>query len=194
MREWRIDQDYLIKEMSQEDFSPLYQKNAKELFESNSQILRMHEIMSNQEKEKLQLLKENIGDLFSLRLGVFYQGEFIGWHFGFQENAYQYYMANSAILEPHRRKGLYTKLLNVVIESVKKLGFHEIYSRHSNPNNAVIIPKLKSGFVISGMEVNDIFGSVVLLKYSLNDFRKKVFDYRTGHTLPDQEIKDHFHF
>lgn len=72
-------------------------------------------------------------------------------------------MTNTGILEEHRRRGLYTALLPVVLNQLRQKGFQIVFSRHTLTNNAVIIPKLKAGFVISGFEVDDRFGTLVQL-------------------------------
>ena len=71
---------------------------------------------------------------------------------------------------------------------VKDLGFQEITSRHSVDNNSVIIPKLKVGFTISGMEISDMWGTLVNLTYYFNETRRKVLSYRTGEML-DPELR-----
>ena len=67
-------------------------------------------------------------------------------------------------------------------------GFQKIYSRHMPNNNAVIIPKLKAGFVISSMELDDMFGVLVNLTYYTNKLRLKAFDYRTGNSRMSDEL------
>ena len=115
-------------------------------------------------------------DRFELHLGVFKGEEFIGWHFGYQVNQWEFYMCNTGVLEEHRRKGIYSSLLEFVLSECKQAGFQEISSRHNASNNQVIIPKLKSDFVISSLEVSDVFGVLVQLKYYTNPKEKR--DYR----------------
>lgn len=122
-------------------------------------------------------------------MALFYKNDFIGWSFGFQESIETYYMCNSAILPDHRRKGLYTKLVETTLEIVKEIGFQTIYSRHTTTNSAVIIPKLKAGFLITHFELSDKFGSLIHLTYFTKEVRRKILDYRAGQTKPDDEIK-----
>ena len=114
---------------------------------------------------------------------------FISWSWGYQESAFRFYMCNSAVFSEFRRKGLYTRLLNEMVARATRLGFQEIYSRHIITNNAVIIPKLKEGFIISSMEISDSFGTTVNLSYYPKKLRKKILDYRAGQIKPDLEIK-----
>lgn len=98
-------------------------------------------------------------------------------------------MVNTGILEAHRRRGLYTTLLPIILETLQKEGFQIVFSRHTLTNNAVIIPKLKAGFIISGFEVDDRFGTLLQLSYFFNPLRRKVMDVRVGQRTPDKEVK-----
>ncbi len=109
-----------------------------------------------------------------------------------QENATTFYMVNSAILKEHRGKGLYRLLVNQCIETLSSKGFQLIYSRHCATNNAVIIPKLKIGFVISKMEIDDRFGILIHLHFYTNSDRRKIMDYRSGQVRPDKTIRNLF--
>lgn len=53
----------------------------------------------------------------------------------------------------------------------------------------MIIPKLQCGFVISSLELSDVFGTLVHLKYFTNKTRRKIMDYRCGLKKPDESIK-----
>jgi L-amino acid N-acyltransferase YncA len=92
-------------------------------------------------------------------------------------------------LPAHRRKGLYTALLNQTTDQLKEMGFQKIYSRHSATNNDVIIPKLKFGFTITSLEISDIFGVLVHLVYFPKELRRKMMVYRVGDIKPDDEIR-----
>jgi len=165
-----IPDGYEIRELTDGEFKPLWDSE-------------------DDESAKAGRLRKNMGDLFYLNLGLFYDGEFIGWTAGQQESAETYYMRNSAVLPAHRRKGLYTQLLAETLRIVTAKGFQKIYSRHSATNNDVIIPKLKAGFTISSLEVTDLFGVLVHLVYFPKDLRRKMMIYRVGDAKPDEEIK-----
>jgi GNAT superfamily N-acetyltransferase len=101
-------------------------------------------------------------------------------------------MCNSAVLPIFRRKGIYSALLKKCLQVTREEGFQLIYSKHSATNNAVIIPKLKEGFIISKMELDDKFGVLIHLHYYMNSTRKKIMHYRSGQIKPDEEIKSIF--
>ena len=96
-------------------------------------------------------------------LASFKRKLFVGWHLGQQTLAGIFEMARTGILPQHQNRGLYTALLPTILEQLKHDGFQIVSSRHNLTNNAVIVPKLKAGFVISGFEVDDRFGTLVQL-------------------------------
>jgi hypothetical protein len=112
----------------------------------------------------------------------------VGWHFGDQLSATEFYMRNSAIFPEHRGNGLYSAMLRCIKEYLLEMGFQEISSKHNNTNNAVIVPKLKQGFVVSSLEISDIFGVLVVLKYFANERHRTVSDVRSGMRIPEGEI------
>lgn len=191
--DWQIDEHYRICSMNTEEFEPLYQKHTKEIFD-DTQIFPLRDSLSESERIKLKSLRTNLGEPFVLRLGVFYHDQFVGWHFGRQDSFTSFYMQNTGILPEHRRKGLYTHLVKKVLELASEMGFQSIWSRHNATNNAVIIPKLKQGFVITALEVSDIFGILIHLNYFPKEIRRKMMDYRVGQIKPDAEIKKYLDF
>ncbi len=180
---------YSIREIAREDFDFIWRDHAPRIFDENSQIFRLMSVFNDEEREKIKTLSARMGDPYQLRLGVYYGDEFAGWAIGDQHSSEAFYMRNSAILPEHRRKGLYSALLRHVVETVTEIGFQKIFSRHSATNNDVIIPKLKAGFVISSLEVSDVFGVLVHLVYYPKEIRRKMQVYRVGDMRPDAEIR-----
>jgi Acetyltransferase (GNAT) family len=129
-----------------------------------------------------------MGSPLTLYFGLFHGDTLAGWHMGDQHNGTRFYMRNSAVLPEHRRQGLYSAMIRVVMKHLVELGFQNILSNHNATNNAVIIPKLKEGFVITGLNISDLFGTLVSLEYFANPMRRKVMDYRSGFIGPDEEI------
>jgi GNAT superfamily N-acetyltransferase len=145
--------------------------------------------------KKMQLLRERMGNLFQLHLGLFSpQNEFVGFSFGSQESEETFYMMASAVLPAHRGLGLYSEMVKQVIKYCTEEGFQKIYGTHCATNNAVLIPKLKLGFIFSKVELSDMFGTIIHLQYFTNPLRRKVMDYRSGLRVPDIEIKSFMKF
>jgi len=184
---------FKIEEMNSDEFDLIWTEHSKRIFEDQSLIYRMRDVFSQREQENWEKLKKNLGSPIRINLALFNESEeFIGWSWGYQESPAKFYMCNSAVFPEYRRLGLYSLLLEKMLDKAIVHGFQEIYSRHVATNNAVIIPKLKAGFKITSMEISDLFGTVIHLSYHTNKKRNKVFDFRAGLIKPDQEIKDLF--
>ena len=91
-------------------------------------------------------------------------------------------------------EGYLLALLPRILGALQHEGFQIVYSRHVATNNQVLVPKLKAGFVITGIEVSDVFGVLVHLSYFFNPLRRKVLDVRVGQARPDAEVKQYMPF
>jgi hypothetical protein len=187
-----MNSQYSIKELTEEEFKPLFDKHKKSAFE-DTHSYDLQDILNDSERQQIKQLGLALGAPYKLYLGVFdKKSEFVGWSWGFQENAGTYYMVNSAVLKEHRRRGLYGLLVQRSIETLSQKGFQLIYSRHCTTNNAVIIPKLKAGFIISKMEIDDKFGVLIHLHFYTNLKRRQIMDYRSGQSKPSARTKEVF--
>lgn len=74
-------------------------------------------------------------------------------------------MVNSGIFPEFRRRGIYSGLVKATIAYADTHGFLKIISRHVPSNNAVIIPKLRLGFMVSAFEYSEVYGPLVHLTY-----------------------------
>ena len=185
----KLPDGYEIKSMSEEEFGPLWTKHAKAIFTDSQPILNSADILTEADLQKSTDLKKRLKEILKLRFALFYKDQFAGWSWGVQQGTETFNMCNSAVLPEHRRKGLYTALMNTVVHAATEAGFRRIFSRHSATNNAVIIAKLKAGFNITTMELSESFGTLVHLTYFPNPTRRKVLEYRAGLIRPDEEIK-----
>ncbi len=84
--------------MSKEEFDPLLQKYTKRFFDEKTQVFRLRDVFSQEDRGQLNKLSANMGEPFELRLGVFCGAEFVGWHYGRQDSHIQFYMQNSGVL------------------------------------------------------------------------------------------------
>lgn len=185
----KLESGYSIKEMNAKDFFPLFGKHYDSLFGKDHTFFP-DAYFSDTEKNKLENLKKRMGNLYQLHLGLFSPDDnFVGFSFGYQENENTFYMACSAVLPEHRNKGLYSELVKHVIMRTTEEGFQKIYGTHCATNNAVLIAKMKLGFIFSKVELSDMFGTIIHLQYFTNPLRRKIMDYRSGLIIPDQEIK-----
>jgi ribosomal protein S18 acetylase RimI-like enzyme len=151
--------------------------------------LDLEQVLSSDEQVAVVRLRARLGSPYRLNLGVFLGDEFVGWSFGMQESAERFYMINAGVLPEHRRRGLYSALLPHVLSRVQAQGFQIAYSRHAATNNRVLVPKLRAGFVITGLELSERFGTLVHLSYFFNALRRRVLDVRSGEALPEGQVK-----
>jgi GNAT superfamily N-acetyltransferase len=185
--------DYTVRSMEDQEFGPLIRQYRPVVFD-RSLSFNVQEALSAEETEAVALLRARTGTPYRLILGIFHREEFVGWSFGRQDGHERYNMVNTGILPEHQNKGIYTALLPRILEMVRKEGFQIAYSRHAATNNQVLIPKLKAGFIISGVELSDLFGTLVHLSYFFNPLRRKVMDVRSGQSVPDQEVRRYMRF
>ncbi len=179
---------YTIREMEHEEFFPLFLKHRAEVFGGSFEF-DTRAAMSDQERERSAALGARLGSPFRLQYAVYHGSTFVGWSFGWQDNAERFYMTNSAVLPAHRGKGIYSALVRKVIDRAGREGFQSIHCRHTATNNAVLIPKLKAGFVISGLEISPQFGTLVHLSYFFNATRRAIMDVRSGQARLDDTLR-----
>ncbi|MFC6592208.1 GNAT family N-acetyltransferase [Deinococcus lacus] len=99
--------------------------------------------------------------------GIFHGDEVVGWHRARQADERTINMSVTGLLPAHQGKGIYTRLLPLLLEHYREAGFTFVTSQHQPTNNAVIIPKLRAGFVIQGMSMRRA-GMMVQLLYSFD--------------------------
>jgi ribosomal protein S18 acetylase RimI-like enzyme len=186
----KLPPNFEFKVLSNDDFQKYWNEWGPKIFDANSTSLDTRKVLSEEEKIPLRELVKNTSQLIKLNIGIFEGEKFCGWFTGDQYNNETFYMRNSAILPEFRRRGLYSALLDDVIERVKELGFQIILSRHTTTNNDIIIPKLKAGFIITAIEISDRFGTLVHLSYFYNQTRRDVMKFRSGDLKPDSVLKE----
>ena len=165
--------------ISSEEFWPIYEKHELELFQNNKTVINQH--FSEEENEKLKTLKKNFSIPYQLFLIAKIENEIVGWSWGYQKGFSEYYMCNSAVFPQHRKQRIYTKMLELTVAKATRDGFQEITSKHHASNNAVIIPKLKAGFLISGFEINVRFGTLVTMTYFPNKKIEDIYHQKIGY-------------
>lgn len=160
----------------------------EQIFEKNELIVLPQDVISEEESRLLKELNQDFRRFYVQHLLLLEDGELAGWSWGYQDSRESFYMVNSAILPAHRGRGLYTRLLDVALDMLVRKGFQRVWSRHTMTNNAILIPKLKKGFVITGTELTDTFGALVHLSYYTSPLRRQILDFRAGAVRPDADL------
>jgi ribosomal protein S18 acetylase RimI-like enzyme len=185
-----LPQEFRFVDLSQEDYQRHWNEWGPRIFDENSTNLDTRKILSDEEKAGLRELQKNTAQLIRMNIGIFKGDQLCGWFSGDQYNYETFYMRNSAVLPEFRRQGLYTALLREALRRVEGLGFQIVFSRHNTTNSAILIPKLKAGFMVTALEVSDRFGTLVHLSYFFNQARRKVMEFRSGDLKPDGQLKE----
>ncbi len=118
------------------------------------------------------------------RVGAYAGDELVGWSCGWMERGNIFYMANSGVTAPYRRRGIYAALLAAVREHALSEGAITLRSQHSVVNNPVIIAKLRAGFHVSGLSQCARMGTLLELSLHFSEerrdmYRKRVLPYVT---------------
>jgi len=116
----------------------------------------------------------------ALRIGAFRGETLVGWTFAQPDGAAHFLMINSGVAAAERRHGVYTELARMVIEHARSRGFVAILSRHAANNSAVIVAKLKLGFLVSGFEYSAVYGPLVRLTLLLGERRRGLHQARSS--------------
>ncbi len=107
---------------------------------------------------------------------VFFDGEtVVGWSYGEMHDPETFFMSNSAVLPAYRQRGIYRHFLNHFINYLKALGYERITSHHQPNNSPVIMAKLKAGFVLSGMILDERWSAQVQMTYHCYEDRRQGF-------------------
>lgn len=98
---------------------------------------------------------------------LFYDNENnpIGWSIGTQHDADTFFMSWTGILPVHQRHGLYTRFLTQLLRYLEAIGYERVTSNHMVNNRAVLIAKLKAGFHITGLTLDERWGAQVGMAY-----------------------------
>ncbi len=180
-------EDYYYREASPEEFGAFYTGHRSRMFAAVPEI-PVESYMTGAELQRRREYDSLVSGMYELRLLLLRGEEVIGWHIGRQAYREAANMSNTAIFPEHRSKGLYSRLLPAILELYRAQGFGRVLSKHHASNNAVLIPKLRAGFRITGFEIDERYGLFVNLAYFFNEQRLRAYLFRTGALRPDEEI------
>ena len=171
--------DIELSFVEKERFSDFFKEYAQVIFKSDFDF-NIAALLSAEEKEKIRNNHIPFSEIEKYYLIAEKDDQIIGWSVGHQLDRSNFFMSNSAVIPEYRNQGIYTSMLDKVVKRLAQRGYQTITSKHKMSNNAILIPKLKYGFVISGFEVSDEYGCLVELCYFTNPERKELHEIRIG--------------
>ncbi|HEY0945841.1 MAG TPA: GNAT family N-acetyltransferase [Opitutaceae bacterium] len=139
--------------------------------------------LSNARRAQVAQWKQAQAGFYRLCLGIYFAGELVGWQVSQQVLDAGIQMLDTGLLPEHQGKGTYSRLLPHLIAEFRELGFDHILSFHRATNNAVIIPKLRAGFLIQGFQMDE-YGLTLRLLYPFNDTFRESLQVRSGERRP----------
>lgn len=173
-------QQYLMVPISEADFRSLLAERSAQYFDASS-VFDVQAGLTVRERERIDIRSSAFGEHDTRYWAIVHGSDIVGWSQWQQTDTDTLTMRNTAIDPAHRRKGLYTALLPVVINHARVEGYQRIVSTHHASNNAVIIPKLKAGFIITGLNINEKYGAMITLTYYVYERRLRCAQERIGH-------------
>ena len=186
---------YYVEETTAEAWEDFFSQHNALVFPDENSI-PFDSIFTEEEKTKLNRLKGNLAGSLQLYFLIYDHETPIGWHFGFQKSELEYFMANTGILPDYQHRGIYSAFLKFAIARILDEGFQFITSIHHLDNNAVLIPKLKAGFLIQStgfliqtMILESNHGTMIQLVYPAKAMYRKLFDSRIGTKALNEEIQ-----
>lgn len=104
------------------------------------------------------------------------EGKDIGWAYGSMRDSMTFFMTNTGILPVYRRRGIYGAFLGCLLAYLEALGYERVVSNHQTNNRAVLIAKLKAGFNITAVNLDERWGAQVELTYLIHDDRWRGYE------------------
>ncbi|HEX6385875.1 MAG TPA: GNAT family N-acetyltransferase [Anaerolineae bacterium] len=132
--------------------------------------------MPGEQSPRTQLLREVHSQLHHEYI-LFYDeaNKPIGWSYGLMHDAITFFMSWSAILPAYRRRGIYSAFLRHFLPYLQALGYERVTSNHMVTNRPVLIAKLKAGFHVTAVSLDERFGAQVQLTYFFDPDRYEGF-------------------
>ena len=185
---------YSVEDVSAETWEGFFGQHQAAVFPDEASI-PFDPIFSVAEQTKMAALRANLAGGLQWYFLIYEAETPIGWHFGFQKSDLEYFMANTGILPEYQNRKIYSAFLKYIIGRAVDTGFQFITSIHHADNNAVLIPKLKAGFIIQSfgfliqtMILESNAGPMIQLVYPAKDIYRKTFSSQFGNRAISAEI------
>src|SRR4051812_39789631 len=114
---WPLENEYAlarVERFPKDDYDALFREHML----SGHPILPWRSSLDDDERAKIEALAARVKGKYELRIALLHRGKLIGWTYGWQDsgNMGDFYMANSLVLPEHRGIGLYTAMVEKVLE------------------------------------------------------------------------------
>lgn len=175
----------ILESFPEPDFTDLRNVAFADFGESSALLA---EVLADEANHMPQVLGSEAQIPQQLRIGAFIDDRLVAWSYSRGEDDLLH-MINSGVCPELRRRGIYSSLVEATIGYANSHGFSKIISRHVPSNNAVIIPKLRLGFIVSGFEYSEVYGPLVRLTYLGGDKRRELYRARSIPIVPSRDAR-----
>jgi RimJ/RimL family protein N-acetyltransferase len=133
--------------------------------------------MPRERQERAQQLRQIYSGIHREHF-VFYSAadEPVGWSYGHMLDESTFFMSWSGVVKAYQRRGIYTAFLQALLPYLGDIGYERVTSKHMVNNRPVLIAKLKAGFHIVGLSLDERFGAQVTLAYFFHQDRRDGFE------------------
>lgn len=178
---FQLQNNITINIATNEEFQSVCNKYFDDLFPKHTKDSELERGMEAR-NDKLKLLIKNYQDFHSEKILIYNENHLpIGWLCGGSNDSHTFYMRNTGIINSYQGRKIYTQLLNYFLDYIKNLGYERVTSQHLGTNKGVLIPKLKYGFEICGLELHENYGAMIKLVYHFHIDRKRLYYNKYGH-------------
>jgi len=159
---------------------PLFKELTEAVFHADAASFRWRQLGLVEDEELRAFRRAQLLSKPTLRIAARHGDDLVGWCFAFSDRPDSVYMASSAVLAEHRRRGLYRAMADAVVDLARRAGYHAVHSKHIATNNPILLAKLAMGFYIAGTELSAEIGSLVRLEKPLLEVRERALLVRSG--------------
>ena len=170
---------YKMRRVEKQEWWDFFKANFSKVF-AKTAVFLYKDLLTEEENIAISALSKPFDSVFTYFYLVYEGDTCIGWTSGRQDHVDRLYMENTGILPDHQGRGIYTAMLPHLLEIARAAGFQRVYSRHTAVNNAVLVPKMKAGFLITSMELSEKYGLMIHLSYYFNKHRLNALRFRAG--------------
>jgi GNAT superfamily N-acetyltransferase len=113
-------------------------------------------------------------------LAAYHADVLVGWTQGYRQGKSEFHMLNSGVAGTARRTGVYSALVEGVLDHARAQGYARVTSCHAASNAAVLIAKLRLGFQLSGFEYLEVYGPLAQLTFIVGEERRRLYNARSA--------------
>lgn len=97
----------------------------------------------------------------------------VGYGYGSMRDGQTFFMTSSGVLPQFQRRGIYSAFVRKLLQYLYAIGYERVVSNHHPNNRVVLIAKLKLGFNVTAVNLDERWGAQVELTYLFHEDRRR---------------------